>query len=169
MSSREAVIPVVAARCLAVLFVLAPLALARPAAAADQHAAACTATDAPAGPRLAITVTGARNATGEVVVTLYGADPRAFLEQRIAVAETAIRGTSAQVCFALSAPGDYAVSVFHDENRDHVLNRSFLGLPEEGFGFSNDAPVRLGPPSFGDARVAVPAAGGSISIRLRYF
>lgn len=143
---------------------------AQPAAVAVvQRATPCSATDAPGGPRLGITVTGARNATGEVVVTLYGSDPSTFLEQRIALAEAPIQGSSAQVCFALSAPGDYAVSVFHDENRDHVLNRSLLGLPQEGFGFSNDAPVRLGPPSFSAARVTVPPAGGSIAIRLRYF
>lgn len=142
---------------------------AQPAAAVAQRATLCSAADAPAGPRLAIAVTGARNAAGEVVVTLYGSEPNAFLEQRIALAEAPIQGSSAQVCFALSAPGDYAVSVFHDENKDHVLNRSLLGLPQEGFGFSNDAPVRLGPPSFSAARVAVPPGGGSIAIRLRYF
>lgn len=138
-------------------------------AAAEQRAAPCAAADAPAGPRLAITVTNARNAAGDVVVTLYGSDPRAFLEQRIALAEAPIRGSAAQACFALSAPGDYAVSVFHDENNDHILNRSLIGLPQEGFGFSNDARVGLGPPSFNDARVTVAAGGASIAIRLRYF
>ncbi|WP_211854720.1 DUF2141 domain-containing protein [Plastoroseomonas hellenica] len=142
---------------------------AQPAATVEQRATLCSAADAPAGPRLAITITNARNAMGEVVVTLYGADPRAFLEQRIALAEVPIQGNAAQVCFALSTPGDYAVSVFHDENNDHILNRTLLGLPEEGFGFSNDAPVRLGPPSFRAARVAVPPSGGGIAIRLRYF
>lgn len=137
--------------------------------AAGQRATACTAADAPADPRLVITITHARNATGRIVVTLYGSDPRAFLEQRIALVEVPIQGDTAQACFALSAPGDYAVSIFHDENGDHTLNRTLFGLPEEGFGFSNDAPVRLGPPSFSAARVAVPAGGTGIAIRLRYF
>lgn len=138
-------------------------------AAADQRATACEAADAPAGPRLSVTVNNARNATGKVVVTLYGSDPRAFLEQRIALAEAPVRDGSARVCFALSAAGDYAISVFHDENGDGILNRTLIGLPEEGFGFSNDAPVRLGPPSFSAARVAVPAGSSATAIRLRYF
>lgn len=150
------------------LFLTAMLAGAAPAAA-EQRAAPCAAADAPAGPRLAITVTGARNAAGNVTVTLYGSDPRAFLERRIALAEAAIRGNAAQVCFALSEPGDYAVSVFHDENNDHAFNRSLIGLPQEGFGFSNDARIGLGPPSFDDTRFTVAAGGGSIAIRLRYF
>ncbi len=36
--------------------------------------------------------------------------------------------------------GSYAVSLFHDRNQDGVLNRGELGIPSEGFGFSNNAP-----------------------------
>jgi len=66
-------------------------------------------------------------------------------------------------------PGVYAVQAFHDENDNLELDRNFLGLPEEGMGFSNDAPMRFGPPRFEDAAIEIDAGGAAIRLRLRYF
>jgi uncharacterized protein (DUF2141 family) len=66
-------------------------------------------------------------------------------------------------------PGVYAVQAFHDENGNFDLDRNFLGLPKEGMGFSNDAPMRFGPPSFDDAAIEISAAGAATRLRLRYF
>jgi uncharacterized protein (DUF2141 family) len=66
-------------------------------------------------------------------------------------------------------PGVYAVQAFHDENDNLDLDRNFLGWPEEGMGFSNDAPMRFGPPRFADAAIAIGAGGGATRVRLRYF
>jgi len=48
--------------------------------------------------------------------------------------------------------GDYAVSVLHDENGNRRLERSVLGFPEEGVGFSNDQKVKLSAPDFDDCK-----------------
>ena len=53
------------------------------------------------------------------------------------------------------ASGVYAVSVFHDENGNGKLDTGFMGIPSEGFGASNDAPEKFGPPKYADARFAV--------------
>jgi uncharacterized protein (DUF2141 family) len=66
-------------------------------------------------------------------------------------------------------PGVYAVQAFHDENDNLDLDRNFLGWPEEGLGFSNDAPMRFGPPRFADAAIAIGADGAATRLRLRYF
>ncbi len=44
--------------------------------------------------------------------------------------------------------GDYALRFFHDENDNGVMDKNWLGIPTEAFGFSNDAKVKLGPPGF---------------------
>ena len=63
--------------------------------------------------------------------------------------------------------GAYAVSVFHDENRDRNLN-TFLGIPREGFGFSRNPRVRFGAPRF-DAVVMSFADGFTpLAIRMQY-
>lgn len=75
----------------------------------------------------------------------------------------------AQVVVRGIEPGVYAVQAFHDENNNFDLDRSFLGMPREGIGFSNDAPMRFGPPSFEDAAIEIDAGGAATRLRLRYF
>jgi uncharacterized protein (DUF2141 family) len=65
-------------------------------------------------------------------------------------------------------PGLYAAEAFHDENDNGHLDRSFFGLPEEGMGFSNNAPMHLGPPRFEVAAFTVSPAGATIDFSLRY-
>lgn len=150
-------------------------ALLFPAAAQGQtappRATACTAPDAPNGPRLRITVAGARRASGNVTVTLYGSRREDFLARggRLARQRIPLAGaTAAEACFTLPAPGEYAVAVYHDENDDRDFNRNALGLPSEGYGFSNDAPTALGLPDFDAVRFAVPLGETRVAIRLRY-
>ena len=45
-------------------------------------------------------------------------------------------------------PGKYAFKYFHDENNDEEINTNFMGIPKEGYGFSNNAKGTFGPPSF---------------------
>lgn len=69
--------------------------------------------------------------------------------------------------FGSVSPGEYAVSIIHDENGNHRLDKRLM-LPREGFGFSRDAPVRFGPPSFSAAAFAVGANGAAQHVRMRY-
>lgn len=45
-------------------------------------------------------------------------------------------------------PGKYAFRFFHDENKNNKLDTNIVGLPTEGYGFSNDAKGKFGPPAF---------------------
>jgi uncharacterized protein (DUF2141 family) len=44
--------------------------------------------------------------------------------------------------------GKYAFRFFHDENMNEKLDVNWLGIPKEGFGFSNNPSMSFGPPSF---------------------
>jgi len=48
--------------------------------------------------------------------------------------------------------GEYAIKVFHDENKNGELDTDFLGIPDEDYGFSNDASGWFGPPSWENAK-----------------
>ncbi len=52
-------------------------------------------------------------------------------------------------------PGKYAAAVFHDENNNGRLDTNFIKMPQEGYGFSNDAKGALGPPDYEDATFSV--------------
>ncbi|WP_232279356.1 DUF2141 domain-containing protein [Psychromonas ingrahamii] len=45
-------------------------------------------------------------------------------------------------------PGKYAMAVIHDENTNGKLDTNLIGVPKEGFGFSNNAKALLSAPSF---------------------
>ena len=51
--------------------------------------------------------------------------------------------------------GTYAIGIFVDANYNNEMDRNFLGMPKEQYGFSNDAKGSFGPPSFDDASFTV--------------
>ncbi len=44
------------------------------------------------------------------------------------------------------SPGKYTFRYFHDENNNKEFDTNFIGMPKEGFGFSNNATGKFGPP-----------------------
>jgi uncharacterized protein (DUF2141 family) len=66
------------------------------------------------------------------------------------------------------AAGTYAVAVIHDANRDGRLNCNFLGIPQEGLGFSRNPKILFGPPRFRDSAIAVNAPNTKICIQVQY-
>jgi len=76
-----------------------------------------------------------------------------------------VQGDSVQLVFDHLDAGHYAVKVFHDENGNGRLDSNFLGVPSEGYGFSNNA-GRFGPASFEDAGFDLKADLG-LNIHIR--
>ncbi len=65
--------------------------------------------------------------------------------------------------------GRYALVAVHDENLNRVLDMNRLGVPTEGFGFSNNSVGVFEPPSFADASFEIKTDGEvTQSIRLIY-
>ena len=66
-------------------------------------------------------------------------------------------------------PGVWAAQAYHDENENGAIDRNLLGIPTEGIGFSNDAKMMFGPPSFASAAFQLTPAGGRVRFSLRYY
>lgn len=64
--------------------------------------------------------------------------------------------------------GNYAVAVFHDENADGQLNTNAVGIPQEGFGFSNNPPILTGAPKFSEATFFVAGQRTTVRITMKY-
>ncbi|MGB3166089.1 MAG: DUF2141 domain-containing protein [Alteraurantiacibacter sp.] len=77
-------------------------------------------------------------------------------------------GEAATLRFTDVAAGTYAIALLHDENGNGRADRALGMMPKEGFGFSRDAPVRMGPPDFADAAITVGTAPVRQTIRMRY-
>ncbi len=62
--------------------------------------------------------------------------------------------------------GEYAVSVFLDENNNGKLDQNALGIPRERFGFSNNPRILTGAPSFRDCAIRILDQENDFPIRL---
>ncbi len=121
------------------------------------------------GGEVSLTVTGLRSDKGQVLVCLTREasafpDCSASKDARSAI----VPATRPHVTFANLPQGRYAISVLHDENGNGRADKTLGLIPREGFGFSRDAPVRMGPPKFEQAAFDIEGQGVSQSIRMRY-
>lgn len=115
-------------------------------------------------------MTGLRSSKGEVLACLT-TRPDAFPECQRDPQARVLRipaATTVDLDFGPVPAGRYAISLFHDENGNGRLDKRLI-LPREGYGFSRNAPVVMGPPRFASAAFGVGAAGHRETIRMRYF
>lgn len=78
-------------------------------------------------------------------------------------------GKDVTVVFEKLQPGDYALSVIHDENENGELDSNALGIPKEGFAFGNNALGSFGPPSFEKAKIKIADQDVKQDIKLKYY
>ena len=148
----------------AAIAIAAGLALAGPAVA-DQG---CAGTRAAGSSKLTVQVSGVRPATGEVAITIYPDDKRRFLAKggKLARARVKAQGT-VRACF-WAPQGSYAVAVYHDRDGDRDFDRTLVGLPAEGFGFSNDPDTRTGLPPLSAVRFRLGSGERVMPVQMRY-
>ena len=122
---------------------------------------------------LEVRIEGLRSADGDVRVALHrqvsGAEA---IDEAVvvgAIMRPAASGT-VRVIFADVTPGAYVVAAFHDADGDGELAQNIVGMPTEGYGFSNGAVGFMGPPSFEDAAVTVSEGedAPSVSVPIAY-
>jgi len=99
-----------------------------------------------------VRVEGIRNGIGEVGVALFS-NPKGYPTHLEHAYETEWVKSKAgretiNVIFEGIPFGEYAVSVVHDESGNRKVDRSTLGFPKEGVGFSNKQRVKLSAPKF---------------------
>ncbi len=137
-------------------------------------AAMALAAGAPApgdGSTITVTITNLRNADG-VVLACMTANEKTFPKCRgVAGAQSArVAANEGTITLTFSdvKPGRYAIALLHDENANGKADRALGMMPKEGFGFSRDAKVRMGPPSFSDAVFEMNGQNRAMTIKMRY-
>lgn len=120
--------------------------------------------------RLDIRVSDVRSPDGEVAIVLYGDRAKDFLAKGAWVNRVRVpaRKGAVEACLLAPQPGRYAIALYHDEDANGKLNKTWIGIPDEGFGFSNDAPAPLRAPRFDEAAFTAGAGDNPLEIKLRY-
>ena len=117
-----------------------------------------------------VNVDGVRNAKGQVTTTIYPDNPDRFLIKNgsLYVVRTPTVAGTTRFCVFLPSTGVYAIAVYHDEDMSGTINRSgVLGIPTEGFGFSNNPPTIASLPTFRSVRIAIPRTNLATTIHLK--
>lgn len=112
-----------------------------------------------------VRVTGVTAGKGKVNVAVC--DRERFLKQCLYSASVPAQATEAVVSLKDIPAGTWAVLAYQDENDNGELDRNFIGIPRENYGFSRNAAGRFGPPSFEDAAIEVRDGTTSAPIKLR--
>ena len=119
---------------------------------------------------LNVEVTGVRSSNGLMAITIYPDDSSRFLAKKASldvVRVPAQTGTT-RACVKLPSTGVYAIAVYHDEDSSRKLNRTGIGMPAEGFGFSNNPATLASIPAFRSVRLNVPKNSLTTRISLKY-
>jgi uncharacterized protein (DUF2141 family) len=119
-----------------------------------------------------VSVTGFRNERGKVFIALWrgekdfpGTPPAGSPTASVSI----VKGL-AQASFADVKPGVFAVTVFHDEDGNGKMKKSFIGIPKEGIGFSRDGRGRFGPPGWDDCKLTLdPGEIEQVKITMLYY
>lgn len=120
---------------------------------------------------LTVTVLGLQNQNSQICLRVYNRESGFPLSDKSEVHSECSEATKNSVTIKIPnlKPGTYAVSVVDDRNRDYQLNRNIFGIPQEGFGISNNPPVSAatGLPKFQDASFILKE-NQTIDIKMKY-
>lgn len=92
---------------------------------------------------LTIEITHLKSSEGKIFLEVYDKD-----ENVIKSVITDIVDDACTVVVEGLEDGQYAFRYFHDKNNNQEMDTNGVGIPKEGFGFSNNAKATFGPPKF---------------------
>jgi len=116
-----------------------------------------------------IEISGINDPKGLMSIGLYS-DEKGFPDKGKEYKGTDAKVTGQTVVYTFKdVPfGVYAIAIFHDTNSNTKLDKNFLGIPKEGYAFSNNVFGTLGlPPSFKDASFKL-AGNKTVKIKMEY-
>ncbi len=117
-----------------------------------------------------LTITGIRSSEGKLRIGLFK-DQESFKNetaiQNFEFDKTGLKDGSMTVQIKLET-GTIGLSLLDDENSDSEMNYNFVGMPKEGFGFSDYYHKGFTRPTFDDFDFELNEHGKQVEIRVRY-
>ena len=117
---------------------------------------------------LTVSISGFKSANGRAICRLYNSSSSFPGSRALNTRRASISGNRSICRFKNLPKGRYAVAVAHDANGNGKMDKTIIGLPKEGFGFSRDAKLRFGPPSFSKAAFPMNGSKKTITLRMQY-
>lgn len=117
-----------------------------------------------------VTVERVRSSKGLITAVLYGDNPETFLKSGARLDRIRVEARAGETVLCLQAPsaGRYTVALYHDENGNKKFDQDFLGIPTEGYGFSNNPGFRFGKPEQEETLFTIDGAPVDLRISVLY-
>jgi uncharacterized protein (DUF2141 family) len=122
-------------------------------------------------PGIHVKILNIKDSTGTVACALFESAagfPAEFLHSATNVMIIKIRKAQARCDFEDIPPGTYAMVVIHDANMNGKLDANWMGIPTEGYGFSNDARGIVSAPTFSAASFNYDGQNLDMTMKLKY-
>ncbi len=117
-----------------------------------------------------IKITGIRSTKGKIVIAVFR-DQQGFDQEKawknFVFDKNSISNRNMTVAIKLD-PGTYGLTLMDDENANGKMEKNFIGIPKEGFGFSNFFLQKMKKPVFDDFKVQLKADQNKVDIKVKY-
>jgi len=103
---------------------------------------------------LTVKITDIEQGKGHVLVALYQGDENYKTDKNSKASKVKAENKEETVVFKDLADGEYAIKMYQDENDNDQLDFNMMGIPKEGYGFSNNVGM-FGAPEYKEAKFTV--------------
>lgn len=117
---------------------------------------------------LMITVENIKISTGQIWIAVYN-DADKFLGEDVFTKVVKKVDSTSDLTIPVPGltPGNYAISVLHDENNNDKMDTGLFGIPKEPYGFSNNVRPKFSAPKYKDAVFQLSTDNQSLNIRIK--
>jgi uncharacterized protein (DUF2141 family) len=104
-------------------------------------------------PKLTIKIQNIEVLKGDIKIAIFNKNEK-FLKEGFTFkkCKIAVKNSTETIIIDDLPKGEYAFLLYHDENGDGKMNRNFLGIPKEPFGFSNNVKPKFSMPTFEECK-----------------
>lgn len=119
-----------------------------------------------------LSITNLESSDGQVILGIYK-DQASFDKEKAAIVKEFYKGSNVkngtlQVSFSLT-PGVWGITLLDDTNYDSKMNYNWIGMPKEGFGFSNNYHTGFSKPKFSSFSFNIAQGQTlSVTVKVRY-
>jgi len=117
---------------------------------------------------LTIEVTNIKNNSGQILMGLFN-QVEGFRDVNMTYKKSVITTLNKNIVYIFTdiPDGEYAVSLFHDENNNDKIDTNFIGIPKEGYGVSNNIHPTLRAPTFEETKFQL-STDTNLTIEMNY-
>lgn len=99
---------------------------------------------------IVVKVSGIENNKGVIRIGLYNSKTSFPIYKKAMFENSFKQANKSGITYTFEniPAGTYAIAVWHDENKNEKIDKNFLGVPTENYGFSKNIYGTFGPPDF---------------------